>query len=426
MGIRHGLSLPMLLGAVLVISMLVIPFSPDRVEADNTDYNRGQLLIQISPYDQQELIASSFQQNNLRPVKLLSKRMNIWLYEYDLEGMSKADDEAFLRAVQVPKRGIGPASLTVLQMAAAQWSKPLLHTAAIADRIVDLRPHTKDAFLDFASMIDRLRAGLAHSSPAAVLERLLEAVDYEAHLAREGPEGMERMENVRELIAGAADWSEEAEDDEPGAPLERFLTSTALTTSADRVGGDPEGVTLMTVHTAKGLEWPVVVVAGLEDGLFPLRRALDSEADTEEERRLAYVAVTRAQDRLCLSWARMRRRGGQFMPGMPSRFLESVPPGIVDERRTGGLFGREQYRRPKPDTTWPVLQETGPEMESQDLPRFVKGERVRHRRFGSGTIAEVSGRGRDLKATVHFDDDEVGTKQLLVAYAGLERDWDSA
>jgi len=245
-------------------------------------------------------------------------------------------------------------------------------------------------------------------------------------LAREGPEGMERLENVRELIAAAADWSEEADEEEPGSPLERFLASAALTTSADRVGGDPEGVTLMTVHTAKGLEWPVVVVAGLEDGLFPLRRALDSEADTEEERRLAYVAITRAQDRVYLSWARTRRRGGQLMPGVPSRFLESVPAQIVDERRTSGLFGREQYRRPKPDSTWAVLQEPGPEMESQDLPRFVKGERVRHRRFGSGTIAAVTGSGRELKATVHFDDDEVGTKQLLVAYAGLERDWDSA
>ena len=341
--------------------------------------------------------------------------------------VNPADDEAFLRAVQVPRRGIGLGSLAALQAATAQWRRPLLETAALADRIGDLRPLAKPAFQQFAKLIEDFRAVLRGTTPVALLERLLETLHYEAYLAEEGPEGMERIENVRELIAGAAEWSEEAdlEPEDAASPVERFLTTAALATSEDKVGGDPEGVTLLTVHAAKGLEWPIVILAGLEDGLFPLSRALDTPEGTEEERRLAYVGITRARDRLYLTWARARRRGGQLMPGRPSRFLDALPPEVIEERRTSGVFGGELLRR-KPGTAWRAgsLTVPEPEVESQDTPRYVKGERVRHRKFGAGVIRGLAGVGRDLKVVVEFDDHAVGTKQLLVAYAGLERDWE--
>ena len=341
--------------------------------------------------------------------------------------VNPADDEAFLRAVQVPRRGIGLGSLAALQAAAAQWRRPLLETAALADRIGGLRPLAKPAFQQFAKLIEDFRVVLPGTTPAALLERLLETLHYEAYLAEEGPEGMERIENVRELIAGAAEWSEEAdlEPEDAASPVERFLTTAALATSEDKVGGDPEGVTLLTVHAAKGLEWPIVILAGLEDGLFPLSRALDTPEGTEEERRLAYVGITRARDRLYLTWARARRRGGQLMPGRPSRFLDALPPEVIEERRTSGVFGGELLRR-KPGTAWRAgsLTVPEPEVESQDTPRYVKGERVRHRKFGAGVIRGLAGVGRDLKVVVEFDDHAVGTKQLLVAYAGLERDWE--
>jgi DNA helicase-2/ATP-dependent DNA helicase PcrA len=348
--------------------------------------------------------------------------------------VNPADDEAFLRATQVPKRGLGLSTLATLQGAAARWGQPLLAAAAIADRVADLRPQAKRALVDFAALVDRLRQD-AGRPPAAVLERVITEIRYEQWLEAEGPEGIERIENVRELLAGAAEWSEEIDADEAGSPLERFLATAALTTSAEQVGGDPDGVTLMTVHTAKGLEWPVVAVTGLEDGLFPLSRALETPEGAEEERRLAYVAITRARDRLYLTWARARRRGGQLLPGLPSRFLASIPPGVCEERRSSSVFvaglrerapraarpGRGTERAPA--TTGAVF---AVEEESQDAPRFVKGERVRHRRFGPGTIRGLAGRGRDLKVEIAFDDTEVGTKLLLVAYAGLERDWDGA
>jgi ATP-dependent DNA helicase UvrD/PcrA len=341
-----------------------------------------------------------------------------------------ADDEAFLRAVGVPRRGLGETSLALLGQVASKWGKPLLETAAIADRVSDLRPNVREAFRNFASLIEAA-AKLEHLPPADLLEHLIRAIDYEAVLLAEGPEGADRWENVRELVASAANWSEEApaEDGETATPLERFLAEAALLSSADTVVGQEEGVTLMTLHTAKGLEWPVVVLTGMENGLFPLARAEEQVDGLEEERRLCYVGLTRAKDKLYLTWARARRRGGELRPGMASRFLRAIPPGIIEERRTTSLWApawggtrerwnegmRELPRSPSP-----------PEEPSQDSPRYVKGERVRHRRFGSGTIRGLSGTGRDLKVSVAFDDEEVGIKQLLVAYAGLEREWESA
>jgi ATP-dependent DNA helicase UvrD/PcrA len=356
-----------------------------------------------------------------------------------------ADDEAFLRAVGVPRRGLGETSLGLLGQVSSKWGKPLLETAAIADRISDLRPNVREAFRNFALLIEGA-AQREHIPPADLLEQIIHAINYEAVLVAEGPEGADRWENVRELVASAANWSEEvpAEDGETTTPLERFLADAALLSSADTVVGQEEGVTLMTLHTAKGLEWPVVVLTGMENGLFPLARAEEQANGLEEERRLCYVGLTRAKDKLYLTWARARRRGGELRPGMASRFLRAIPPGIIEERRTTSLWapawgaGREGGRT---DRRSDISGSTGfgswsapadrpsaspPEEASQDSPRYVKGERVRHRRFGGGTIQGLVGTGRDLKVSVAFDDEEVGVKQLLVAYAGLEREWESA
>jgi DNA helicase-2/ATP-dependent DNA helicase PcrA len=352
-----------------------------------------------------------------------------------------ADNEAFLRAIGVPRRGIGDTSLAVFNRAAEQWARPLLETARIADRIPDLRPNVRESFRRFADFVDGLRVRSVDSTPAQTLEQLVEGLDYESYLLAEGPEGADRWENVRELIASAAEWSEVVvpEGDDPGTPLERFLAEAALLTAQDSIVGAPDGVTLMTLHTAKGLEWPVVVLAGMEHGLFPLARAEEHPGGLEEERRLCYVGLTRAKDKLYLTWARARRRGGELRPGIASAFLRSLPPSVVEERRTNALWapgwgaGKTSQRPAAKWSRWgeessPPVASPAPEAEeaSQDVPRYVKGERVRHRRFGSGTIRGLTGGGRDLKVEVAFDDAEVGIKHLLVAYAGLERDWESA
>ncbi len=359
-----------------------------------------------------------------------------------------ADNEAFLRAVAVPRRGLGESSLAQLAEAAERWGKPLLAAAEAAEMIQGMRPNVRAALTGFATLLGDLRERTATWPPAQVLEQVIHSINYEQVLVAEGPEGMDRWENVRELVASAAEWSEVIEpgDEEETTPLERFLAEAALLSSHDSIQGPNEGVTLMTLHTAKGLEWPVVVLSGMEDGLFPLARAEEQERGLEEERRLCYVGITRAKDKLYLSWARARRRGGQLMPGRPSRFLAALPPGVLDERRTSSMWAPDWGAAAAPrrgsgpgsggtgrrqsffddDFVAPASGATAEAEVSQDAPRYVKGERVRHRRFGSGVIQGLTGSGRDLKVSVKFDDEEHGVKQLLVAYAGLEREWESA
>jgi DNA helicase-2/ATP-dependent DNA helicase PcrA len=345
-----------------------------------------------------------------------------------------ADDEAFLRSVMAPRRGIGDTSLAVLGQAAGRWHWPLLATAAAAGRIPELRPNVRDLLGGFAATIERLREAVGAADPATALEGIVAATGYEQYLAEEGPEGIDRLDNVRELIAGAAEWAEVAEpaEDEEAADtlIQRYLTQAALVSAVDE--GDAVAgsrVTLMTVHTAKGLEWPVVALAGLEEGLFPLGRAAGEEGGLEEERRLCYVGLTRARERLYLSWARARYRYGRLEMAEPSRFLEAVPPHALTERSTAARWGLRVRERARPrrqhiaavdDVDFPPAEEA-----SQDAPRYAAGERVRHRKFGSGVVQVVTGRGRDLKVTVAFDDEEIGVKQLLAAYAGLERDWET-
>jgi DNA helicase-2/ATP-dependent DNA helicase PcrA len=167
----------------------------------------------------------------------------------------------------------------------------------------------------------------------------------------------------------------------------------------------------------------------MEEGLFPLSRAYDEADALEEERRLFYVGITRAEDKLTLTWARQRRRAGDFTHNIQSTFLEAIPEELLDERRTNRLSSlghqtphRGSYRQPRTHEVGETYFEPDPDYGmNQDAPRFVKGERVLHETFGSGSVVEISGFGRDLKVTVRFD--EVGTKKLLLRYASLEKDW---
>jgi DNA helicase-2/ATP-dependent DNA helicase PcrA len=345
-----------------------------------------------------------------------------------------ADDEAFFRIVNTPRRGIGDASLALLGRAAAGWQKPLLEASRRAGSVNDLRPNVREALAGVAALLDRLREAVGQADPATALETILATTGYEQYLAEEGAEGMERIENVRELVAGAAAWAEVQDPDVAegsGTPVERYLTQAALISPVDEDKDEP-GVTLLTAHMAKGLEWPIVALAGLEDGLFPLGRSTEQPGGVEEERRLCYVGLTRARERLYLSWARTRYRNGRLELAEPSRFLDALPPHVVEERSTtpswrplrssGAMPPRPS--RPRGAAARRLPPDIGfPEEASQDAPRYVTGERVRHRKFGGGIVRAVSGDGRDLRVSVDFDDPDIGTKQLLVAYAGLERDW---
>ena len=318
-----------------------------------------------------------------------------------------ADDEAFLRAVGVPRRGLGETSLAMLGR--TRWRSGASRCStrrAVADGITDLRPNVREAFRDVRrAHRRRWRERAQQLPPADVLEQVIRAIDYEARAARRGARGRRplgeraRARGQRRQLVGGGDRR--------GARARRssgFWPRPPCCRPPTPSSGNEEGVTLMTLHTAKGLEWPVVVLTGLEHGLFPLARAEEQPDGLEEERRLCYVGLTRAKDKLYLTWARARRRGGELRPGMPSRFLRGAAAGhrrrAADDRRsgrrTGGAggptaAGAGSGRRPLRQSRWRragrrARRRAPPEEVSQDTPRYVKGERVRHRRFGSGTI----------------------------------------
>jgi DNA helicase-2/ATP-dependent DNA helicase PcrA len=342
-----------------------------------------------------------------------------------------ADDVAFRRIVNTPARGVGDGTLRVVDDVARTHRIPLLAAArrATGDGLIPSRSaRMLQAFVD---LVDELSA-LASEEPAAlVLEAVLERAKFEAHLEKSHPgEAQDRIENVRALVSAAVEYEKEAED----AGLAGFLDRSALVSDADEVGARP-GVTLMTIHCAKGLEFPAVFLAGLEENLFPHARSTASSDDLEEERRLCYVAMTRARERLFLSHAYSRLQQGVPMSNAPSRFLDEVPAECLEE--TGGFpwaqAGRAVSPREPSFDAWgssaaraaarpnrsPVS--AGPSAASGGPPPadgFAVGATVEHPMFGAGRILDREGDGKGLKLTIHFVG--YGKKRILPAYTTLE------
>jgi DNA helicase-2/ATP-dependent DNA helicase PcrA len=364
-----------------------------------------------------------------------------------------ADDEAFLRVVNVPRRGIGDASVARLAEWAGEHSLSLLAAAARAEEVPALRGAATNALPDLAALIQK-HAALADRgiSLDEILRQIVDAIGLVDALREEGPDGDERIANIEELIAGAADLQLRIDEGDPELALELeesgaslraidlFLAHVALIADIDQHDPGADAVSLMTLHNAKGLEFPTVFIAGMEEGLFPLARTYDEPEQLEEERRLFYVGITRAEQKLYLATARRRRRGGEWMDSAPSSFLESVPKELLDVRQSPRVLERSSVYRPwrvSAPSFAPRGQRLGlkpgraPEADSayvvdysdsQDAPRLIKGARVRHPQFGAGTVADLSGTGADVRATIDFD--SVGRKRVVVRYAGLEPETD--
>ena len=352
-----------------------------------------------------------------------------------------ADNEAFRRAVAVPRRGMGDAAMAMLTTAAAAQGQSLLAAAGRPEVLESLRPAARSALADFAHLIAGLRIQAMDASVDELLRALVDAIRYGDYLRAEGPDATERLDNIRELITSAAETVVDDGGEVGITPLEHFLQRTSLVAGIDQLDANADAVMMMTVHNAKGLEFPIVFITGLEDGLFPLARAYDDPAMLEEERRLFYVGITRAERRLYLSYAEQRRRNGELLPGKESSFLAALPDGLVERRetirvRSSGRIAfdgdshwsstlsssRPGARRPGTPVTlghrW--ANEADIAGGSQDVPAYQPGERVRHRTFGSGTIAEVSGLGHSAKVKIDFEDASIGRKTLVIAQAGLQ------
>ena len=343
-----------------------------------------------------------------------------------------ADNVAFRRVINTPSRGIGTTSLQAVERVASTTGLPLVQSAARAleQGLISKRPSRMLA--GFLELISELAQGTAEGSIPEMLERVVTATGYEAYLEKTYPGlASERMENVRSLISAAVEYAEESED----AGLAGFLDRTALVADADDVGRE-SGMTLMTVHCAKGLEYPVVFLSGLEENLFPHAMSLGSDDDIEEERRLCYVAMTRARQRLLLSHASFRRSQGVLLPNRASRFLEEIPAEIIDEVSvagnvfpaesharlgddwggTGSSAARVAARRRRERRSAPHRPAAGSTATHED--GFNVGANVRHPRFGGGEILDREGAGKHLKLTIHFR--EYGRKKILPAYTTLQ------
>ena len=361
-----------------------------------------------------------------------------------------ADNEAFRRAVAVPKRGLGDTTIDALAGAADAAGVPMLEAARRPELLAAVRPAARTGLGDFAALILRLRERATEAGVDELLRELVDAIRYGDHLRAEGPESAERLDNVRELIAGAAETVADELGEVGLTPLDHFLQRATLVAGVDALDANADAVTMMTLHNAKGLEFPIVFLTGLEDGLFPLAKSFDDPSLLEEERRLFYVGVTRAERKLFISHAEQRRRNGELMSSKPSSFLAGLPDDLVDRKKTvkarsmgrgymgGGAsrtdrsWGTSRYDRGesapptasarRPGTPVGRAAPTYAEVEaSQDAAHIAVGARVKHRKFGSGTIAELAGSGRDLKAKIDFDDETIGRKTLVVAQANLEQ-----
>ena len=338
-----------------------------------------------------------------------------------------ADAMAFRRIVNVPGRGIGGRSLERIQDAAEELERPLLAVAAMVARgdedpsLPQLRGDIRIALRDFVALIDHLSAASDDTSVAALLDAILEQTRYREHLQRSDEERAEvRWENVQELRSVAAQY----EDLEDGVSLASFLEEVALVADVDDPDSElPDAVTLTTLHAAKGLEFPVVFMPGVEEGLLPHFRSLDDPAQMEEERRVCYVGMTRAQQRLYLTRARRRFQQGAFRGALPSRFLSDIPEDATISAG-GGRSPAQPARnarqrrtalaqRPKPG--W---SDGGEDAVEDAEPRYAAGDRVAHATFGPGVVVSCELLRGDQKVTVAFEDK--GVKQLLLSLAPLE------
>ncbi|MBI4721195.1 MAG: ATP-binding domain-containing protein [Chitinivibrionia bacterium] len=321
------------------------------------------------------------------------------------------------RIINVPRRTLGKTTVAMLEEQAIRSGVSTMQLLVSGEYSLGAGPRRRCE--DFVRAIESLRLMSGHSAAPKVIEALIDAVGYREHLKSAYPDFESRIENIEELVAAADSFADSNED----RSLRAFLEEIALVSDVDAIDAGSGLLTLMTVHNAKGLEFDCVVIAGLEDGLFPHYSSLDTESELEEERRLLYVGMTRARSLLCLSYANMRRRMGSVSGQAPSRFLFEIPERHLEGSIGAGLLeaGFEASRRgagwagrtARFESGVPSRQEH-PDYEniSQEETAYSVGMRVWHEKFGRGIVRKVEGKGEDLRVTVLFD---AGSERKFIA-----------
>ncbi|MGW0464272.1 DNA helicase PcrA [Streptomyces sp. NPDC003027] len=339
------------------------------------------------------------------------------------------DNVPLRRILNVPKRGIGERAEAMIDALSLREKITFPQALKRVDEAYGMAARSANAVKRFNALMEELRTVVdSGAGPAVVLEAVLERTGYLAELqASTDPQDETRIENLQELAAVALEF--EQERGEEGGTLAEFLEQVALVADSDQIPDeDEEGsgvITLMTLHTAKGLEFPVVFLTGMEDGVFPHMRALGQTKELEEERRLAYVGITRARERLYLTRSSMRSAWGQPSYNPASRFLEEIPATYLEWKRTGpmvkpagptsGITSQLSSSRSRTGPSGFATRRAG----EKPVLALQVGDRVTHDQFGLGTVMQVTGVGADAQATIDFGDEK--PKRLLLRYAPVEK-----
>ena len=342
------------------------------------------------------------------------------------------DDLAVQRIINVPKRGIGATSIGKASDYAYHMGLNLFEALEKADEIPTLG-RAAGKIAPFVELIHHFRSVCANEGVAALLQEIIDETGYVEELKLEGTdEAKARIENIDELITKVVSYEQEAE--EPS--LSGFLEEVALVADIDSLADDGSYVVLMTLHSAKGLEFPNVYLSGMEDGLFPSYMSItadNSEEEIEEERRLCYVGITRAKQHLSITGARMRMMRGETQFHGISRFVKEIPQELI-QGNTWEPKPREEFLGERPISnrqkmqkmkktplaaqTYQAAKDFGTKIQKNSLD-YGEGDRVKHIKFGEGTVVQINDGGRDFEVTVEFDG--VGRKKMFASFAKLQK-----
>lgn len=342
------------------------------------------------------------------------------------------DDLAVQRIINVPKRGIGATSIGKASDYAYHMGLNLFEALEKADEIPTLG-RTAGKIAPFVALIHHFRSVCANEGVAALLQEIIDETGYVEELKLEGTdEAKARIENIDELITKVVSYEQEAEE----PTLSGFLEEVALVADIDSLADDGSYVVLMTLHSAKGLEFPNVYLSGMEDGLFPSYMSItadNSEEEIEEERRLCYVGITRAKQHLSITGARMRMIRGETQFHGISRFVKEIPQELIQgntwepkprdeflgERPISNRQKMQKMKKtPLAAQTYQAVKDFGTKIQKNSLD-YGEGDRVKHIKFGEGTVVQINDGGRDFEVTVEFDG--VGRKKMFASFAKLQK-----
>lgn len=327
------------------------------------------------------------------------------------------DNMRLARIINVPKRGIGTATVNRAMEIATGLGVSAFEVMSHADEYDSLR-RSSQKLKEFCSMISELNEEADDLSLEELFKKVLDKTDYISYLESDKEKGAERIDNINELLTNLMTF----ETENPDAGLSDFLEEVALMTDIDNYNAQSDSVVLMTLHCAKGLEFPVVFIPGMEEGIFPGMQSMYDKQETEEERRLAYVGITRAKKKLHLINSNSRIIFGSTQRNLPSRFLAEIPPELTERRNSFGL-GTSVYKQKRDEvkkrTSAAPRKESIPSAPSPSTAVFHPGDSVRSRVFGTGVVISVKKMGSDSMLEIAFE--KSGTKKVMANYAKLEK-----